>query len=188
MNCSLSFVQTRYRARKSLHHRRDLLEAARRTGQGIEALETEQSVEHIDRLVDCLGDRLPMLLTKSLDNDTKALPPPFVTRPYHLLEVRIKCSQGPEPAHHEPIGVPETTEDGDVGVQGIEGVWLAESGSELLHASLSCKGIAQGFQKSNFRAELVVDGHAGDSRPARHRVDAERLGASSGGEQLSGRA
>src|SRR5947209_7509131 len=103
MNCSLSFVQTRYRARKSLHHRRDLLEAARRTGQGIETLEAEESVEHIDRLVDCLGDWSAMLIAKSLDDDTKAFPPPFVARPYHLLKIRVECGQGPEPAHHEPI-------------------------------------------------------------------------------------
>src|SRR5437868_5245689 len=152
---------------------RNFLQAACGTSQGVKAFKAEQRVEDIDDLIDPFGREPPRLLGDSPNQDSQALSSPFVSCLDHVLEVRVECGQGAEPACDEPVGVPETTEDGDVGVQGIEGVWLPESGSELLHASLSCKGIAQGFQKSNFRAELVVDGHAGDIGLTSNRIDGE---------------
>src|SRR5438445_261175 len=102
------------------HHRRNFLNAASRTGEGIEALEADQSVENINRLLDCLGSWSSMLLDKPPDDNTKALPPPLVSCPYHLLKIRVECGQGSESASHEPVGVPETAEDCDVFVQRVE--------------------------------------------------------------------
>src|SRR5207247_4810435 len=99
---------------------------------------------------------------KSPDDDTKALPPPFAACPHHLLEVQVECGQGSESAHHEPISVPEATEDRDVFSQRIKGFRLTEGGSQLLHPTLARKRVAQGFEEPDFGAELVVDGHAGN--------------------------
>ena len=41
--------------------------------------------------------RSSMLFNEPPDDDTQPLPSPFVSRPYHLLEVRIKCGQTPQP-------------------------------------------------------------------------------------------
>ena len=147
---------------ESAHYGRNFLNGACGTGQGIEALEAEESIENVDRLVECPGGRLSVLLDETPNDDTQALPPPFVSCPHHLLEVRIECGQRSQSARHEPIRVPEATEDGYVFVQCIERFRSTEGVGQLLHSTVGCKGVAQGFQEPDFGTKLVVDGHAGD--------------------------
>src|SRR6266516_854586 len=122
----LSFVQTECRTGNPLHHGRHLLQAARGTGESIEVLETEQGEENADHLVECFGVRTSILLCEPLAEYTQAMAPPFISCPYHLLEVRIECCQRAEPAHHESIRVPEATEDGNVFIQSVERVGATE--------------------------------------------------------------
>src|SRR5690349_20876509 len=112
-------IQTECRVGESAHHGCDFLNAASGTGEGIEALEAEESVENVDRLVEGLGGRPSVLGDEPPDDDTKALPPPFFSCPHNLLKVRIECGQSSEPTHHEPIGVPEATEDCYVFIQRV---------------------------------------------------------------------
>src|SRR5262249_46037009 len=116
----LSFVQTDCRVGESAHHGCDFLNGARGTSQGIKALEAEEGIENVDRLVECSRGRLSVLLDEPPNDDTQTLPPPFVSRPHHLLKVRIQCGQSSQPASHEPIRVPEATEDSYVFIQCIE--------------------------------------------------------------------
>ena len=145
----LPLIQTEYRPSAPLHHRGHLLKTPRGTSKGIEALEADQGVQHIDRLVEGCFDRACVLAGQPPDENLQTLSSPVIPCPYHLLEVWVECGQGSESTRDEPISVPEPTEDCDVSVQGIEGVRLTECGSELLHASLSCKDIGQGLQQPN---------------------------------------
>src|SRR5439155_13608625 len=106
------------------------------TGKMIEALETDEGVEDVDGLIDGLGSGSSVLLGNASDDDTKTVSPPFISRSYDLLEIGVECGQTTEPPCHEPVGFPETTEDGDVFGQGVEGVRLTESGRQLLHTAL----------------------------------------------------
>src|SRR5947209_7062241 len=103
-----------------------------------------------------------MLLDKPLDDDSQALATSFIARSHHLLEVWIERCQSAEATSHEPIGVPEATEDRDVFIQRVERLGATESISQVLHSPVGCKEIAQGFEQPNFGAKLVVDGHAGN--------------------------
>jgi len=164
------------------HHGRDFLNATGRTGEGIEALEADQGVENVNRLLECLGGWSSMLLDKSPDDDTKTLPSPLVSRPYHLLKIRVERGQGSESASHESVGVPETAEDCNVFVQRVERFWSAEGRSQLLHPSMGRERVAQGFEESSFGAELVVDGHASNIGLAGDGLDAETGEAIAGHE------
>jgi hypothetical protein len=96
----LSLVQAKCRTGEPLHYGDDFFKAASGASEGIEALEADQGIEDIDRLVECLGCLSLVLLGKSLDDDTKTLSPPFVACSDHLLKVRIECSQTAEPTRH----------------------------------------------------------------------------------------
>ncbi len=74
-----------------------------------------------------------MLFDEPPDNDTQALPPPFVACSYHLLEVRIECGQTAKPAQNAPVELPEATKDSDVLVQDVEQFRSTEGGGQLLH-------------------------------------------------------
>jgi hypothetical protein len=184
----LYFVQPERRVGELAHHGCDFLNAARGTGEGIEALEAEKGVENIDRLVKCLGGRSSILLDEPPDDDTQALPPPFVSCPHDLLKVRIECSQGSQPARHESIGVPEATEDGYEFIQSVEWFRSTEGVGQVLHSSVGCKGVAQSFEEPDFGAKLVVDGHASDVGFASDGVNAKAGEAISCHEQFAGRS
>src|SRR6266566_387397 len=183
----LCFCQAECRADELLHHGHDFLKVASGASEGIETLEADQGVEDIDRLIEGRRGWPSILLNEPPDNDTKAPSPPFVSCPHHLLEVRIECSQSPESTSHEPVGVPEATEDRDVLGQRVKGVRAAESGGQLLHPPVCREGIAEGFEQPNFGAELVVDGHASNISLASDGVDGEAGKAITCHEQLTGR-
>ncbi len=79
-----------------------------------------------------------------------------------MLKIRVEGGQSSEATHHEPIGVPEATEDGNVFIQSVERFGATEGVCQVLHPSMGCKGVAQGFEEPDFGAKLVIDGHAGD--------------------------
>ncbi len=155
-------IQSKCRTREPLHHGRDFLNTTRGASEGVETLEADQGEEDIDRLIEGFGSRSSVLLSKTLNNDTQTLPSPFVSCPYHMLKIWIEGRQSSEPAHHEPIGAPEATEDGNVFIQRVERFGATEGVGQVLHPSMSCKGVAQSFEEPDFGAELVVDGHAGN--------------------------
>ncbi len=157
-----SFMQTKRRTGKPLHHGRDFLNTTRGAGEGVETFEADQGEEDIDRLIKGFRSRSSVLLDEPLDDDTKTLPSPFVSCPYHVFKIRVEGSQSSEPTHHEPIGVPEATEDGNVFIQSVERFGATEGVGQVLHPSMGCKGVAQGFEEPDFGAKLVIDGHAGD--------------------------
>ncbi len=103
-----------------------------------------------------------MVLDEPLSNHADSSPSPFVSCPYHMLKIWIEGRQSSEPAHHEPVGAPEATEDSNVFIQRVERFGATEGVGQVLHPSMGCKGVAQSFEEPNFGAELVVDGHAGD--------------------------
>jgi hypothetical protein len=75
---------------ESMHDRRDFLSTVGGTGKEIEALETDEGVEDIDGLIDGLGGGSPVLLGDAPDDDTKTVPPPFISRSYDLLEIGVE--------------------------------------------------------------------------------------------------
>lgn len=158
----LSPVQAKCRTREPLHHGRDFLNTTRGASEGVETLEADQGEEDIDRLIEGFRSRSSVLLSKPLNNDTKTLPSPFVSCPYHMLKIWIEGRQSSEPTHHEPIGAPEATEDGNVFIQRIERFGATEGVGQVLHPPMGGKGVAQSFEEPDFGAELVVDGHAGN--------------------------
>src|SRR5437868_3769433 len=75
----LFFVQRKCRAGEPLHHRHDFLHAACGTSQHIEELEAVQGVEHVDRLVECLGGWSSIPFSDPPGDDTQSVPPPFIS-------------------------------------------------------------------------------------------------------------
>ena len=75
---------------KSMYDRRDFLSTAGGTGKVIEALETDEGVEDVDGLIDGLGGGSSVLLGNAPDDDTKTVPPPFISRSYYLLEIGVE--------------------------------------------------------------------------------------------------
>jgi hypothetical protein len=73
-----SIVQRECRSGEPLHHGYNLFNAACGTGEYIEALEADQHVEGVDRLVKCLRGRSFVRLDEPLANDTQAMPSPFI--------------------------------------------------------------------------------------------------------------
>src|SRR5258708_5123866 len=129
------------RARKLIYQKCDILHASRGTCQGIKCFKTTQRKEDINRLVERFAVRNPLTPGESLSNHTYPPPPPFISRPYHRLEIRVQGSQCPQPAHHEPIHVPEVTKDQQILLQSVHRLRLAECSSHLLHATTSCHRI-----------------------------------------------
>ena len=111
---------------ESAYERNNVFKTTRGASEGLEILKAEQSVEDIDHLVECFRIWMSTLFNNPLNEDTQALSPSFVPCPYHLLKVRVECGQPPEPTRHEPVGIPEATEDPDVVIQCLEWVRSAE--------------------------------------------------------------
>src|SRR5713226_7452344 len=84
------YPPSKCRTREPLHHGRDFLNTTRRASEGVETLEANQGEEDIDRLIEGFGSRSSVLLSKPLNNDTKTLPSPFVSCPYHMLKIWIE--------------------------------------------------------------------------------------------------
>src|SRR5262245_6845588 len=99
---------------KPLHHGHNFLQAALRPGQRIKGFKAEQCKERVNNLVESLSRRKHVLLDEPLHDHAYPLSSPFVSCPYHLLKIWIEGRQGSQPAHHEPIRVPEATEDSNV--------------------------------------------------------------------------
>ena len=70
-----------------------------------------------------------MALNEPLSNRADSSPPPFVSCPYHLLKIRVEGRQRPQPAHHEPVHLPEVTEDQQILPQCVERLSLAKCSS-----------------------------------------------------------
>jgi hypothetical protein len=158
----LFFVQPNRRTGKLLHHGRDFLNTTCGASEGVETLKADQGEEDIDRLIEGFRSRLSVLLEEPRDDDTKTLPSPFVSCLYHVFKIRVEGGQSSEPAHHKPIGVPKATKDANVFIQSVERFGATEGVCQVLHPSMGCKGVAQGFEEPDFGAKLVIDGHAGD--------------------------
>src|SRR5437016_7534708 len=94
----LSFVQAKCCMSEPLDDGRNFLETACGTSQGVKAFKAEQRVEDIDDLIDLFGRDSSRLLGDSPNEDSQALSSPFVSCLDHVLEVRVECGQGAEPA------------------------------------------------------------------------------------------
>ena len=127
-----------------------------------------------------------MLFDESPNDDTQALPPPFVSCSYHLLEVRIKCGQTSQPPQDEPVGLPEATEDRDVLVQGLERLRSTEGGGQLLHPPINRQGVTQSFEQPDLGTKLVIDGHAGNISLASNGINGETREARACYQQFPG--
>src|SRR6266699_3101255 len=112
IHCAPTYVQTtartsssslscqpNRRAGKALYHRRDLLQTASGSSQGIKRLKAGQCKEHINSLVEGLTEGGYLLLDQPLSDRTYSLSSPFVSCPYHLLEIWVEGSQSAQPAH-----------------------------------------------------------------------------------------
>jgi len=181
-------VQPNRRTGKLLHHRRDFLNTTRGASEGVEKLEADQGEEDIDHLIDGFRTRSSVLLGEPPDDDTNTLSSPFVSCPYHVFKIRVEGGQSSEPTHHEPIGVPEATEDVNVFIQRVERFGATEGVGQLLHPSMGCKEVAQGFEEPDFGAKLVIDGHAGDVGLVSDSINAKAGEARAFREQFAGRS
>src|SRR6266852_6051771 len=61
-------------------------------------------------------------------------------------------------------------------------------GGQLLHPSIGCKEVAQGFEEPDFGAKLVIDGHAGDVGLVSDSINAKAGEARAFREQFAGRS
>ena len=139
---------------------RNLLQAARGSGQHIKGLKAAQSEENVNDLVMRRTGRKDLLLDQPLCDNVYSLPSPFVSCPYHLLKIWVEGSQRPQPACDEPIRVPEAAKDQQVLVQHVERLRLAKGGREVFHPTTGRQGIAQGFEQPALRAKLMINSHA----------------------------
>src|SRR6266487_5224071 len=72
------------------YQRRNLLQAARGTGQRIKGLKAAQSKENVNDLIMRRTGRKDLLLDQPLCDHAYSLPSPFVSCPYHLLKIWVE--------------------------------------------------------------------------------------------------